>query len=264
MACRGESDAAMIDLDTQYFEAADGVRIAWRELGAGRPIVLLHGFFSDAVTNWLKFAPTASTIADAGFRVIMPDLRAHGLSDRPHDPAAYPLDVLADDQFALIAALGLTDYDLAGYSLGGRTVARLLARGAKPGRAIIAGMGLEGLIATERRRSYFRRVLTKIGQHEQGSPEWLAEAFLKTSGGDPVALNLLLDSFVDTPQALLAAIDVPVGIICGVDDFDNGSAADLAAIIPGASLMTVPGNHMSAVTKSELGQAMLAFLQKGR
>ena len=62
-----------------HFTAADGVDLAWHELGEGRPLVLLHGLFSDADTNWLKFGHAAA-IAAAGFRVIMPDLRAHGES----------------------------------------------------------------------------------------------------------------------------------------------------------------------------------------
>ena len=61
-------------------------------------------------------------IAARGFRVIMPDLRApRGRARKPHDPAAYPPDILASDGLALIAHLGLEDYDLGGYSLGART-----------------------------------------------------------------------------------------------------------------------------------------------
>src|SRR3546814_20434743 len=76
----------------------------------------------------------------------MPDLRAHGESARPHDHSAYPGDVLAGDGFALIRHLGLEhgDYDLGGYSLGARTVVRLLVRGARPRRAVLAGLGQIG------------------------------------------------------------------------------------------------------------------------
>jgi pimeloyl-ACP methyl ester carboxylesterase len=246
-------------MKTDQFTTKDGVSLVWHETGEGRPVVLIHGYFSDAQTNWIKYGH-AALLADAGFRVIMPELRGHGGSDKPHDLAAYPADVLADDQFALIAHLGLTDFDLAGYSLGGRTVARLLVRGCSPRRAIISGMGLAGLINTGARAEHFRHILMHIGQHERGSPAWMAEAFLKTTGGDPVALRLLLDSFVDTDTADLRAIDTPVAVICGADDNDNGSAADLAEVIPAAQLVIVPGNHMSAVAKPELGQAMCDYL----
>jgi len=89
----------------------------------------------------------------------------------------------------------------------------------------------------------------------------MAEAFLKTTGGDPVALRLILDSFVDTDEAQLRSFNLPVAVICGVEDQDNGSAADLAAILPQGKLFEVPGNHMSAVVKSELGAAMAAALK---
>src|ERR1022692_2543702 len=61
----------------------------------------------------------ARALAAQGYRVILPDLRGHGDSARPHDLACYPPDVLADDGLALIAHLGLDGYDLGGYSLGG-------------------------------------------------------------------------------------------------------------------------------------------------
>ncbi len=240
---------------THIFEAADGVQLAWREMGEGRPLVLIHGYFSEADTNWIKFGHAAA-LAEAGYRVIMPDLRAHGLSEKAHDPALYPKDVLADDQFALIAHLGLGDFDLGGYSLGGRTVARMLARGAKPGRAIISGMGLQGLTSTEKRGNHFRHILDNLGTHEKGSPEWMAEAFLKTTGGDPVALRLIIETFVDTSEEELRGFDLPVAVICGEEDQDNGSAEALVDLLPHGKLFIVPGNHMSAVVKPDLGQAM--------
>ena len=246
-------------MNRHNFTTTDGVEIVWRETGEGRPLVLIHGYFSEADTNWIKFGH-ADLLAKAGYRVIMPDLRAHGLSGKPHVPGLYPKDILADDQFALIDHLELRDFDLGGYSLGGRTVARMLARGCRPGRAIISGMGLQGLTSTEKRGDHFRHVLDNIGRHERGSPAWMAEAFLKTTGGDPVALRLILDSFVDTSEAELRAIQTPVAVICGNEDNDNGSAADLAAMLPHGKYFAVPGNHMSAVTKPELGLAMVEAL----
>lgn len=249
----------MTDHPLQRFASFDGAEIVWRETGEGRPVVLLHGFFSDAVTNWIRYGH-AEAIAARGFRVIMPDLRAHGDSAKPHDPAAYPPDALARDGLALIARLGLTDYDLGGYSLGGRTTARMLALGAVPGRVVISGMGYAGLTSTGTRSDFFRNVLTGPGPFTQGNPEWLARAFLKTSGGDPLALVRVLDSFVDTTEAELARITQPTLIVSGVDDFDNGSAEALARALPNARHATVPGNHMSAVVRPELGQAIADFL----
>lgn len=246
------------------FAASDGAGLAWYELrpevGAGRPVLLLHGLFSDAQTNWIRFGHAAA-IAAGGHRVIMPDLRAHGASAKPHDQASYPPDILARDGLELIAQLGLSDYDLGGYSLGGRTAVRMVALGATPGRLIISGMGLRGLLHTAGRAAHFRKILTGLGTHERGSPEWLAEAFLKTTGSDPQALLPLLGSFVDTSEAELAAIAQPTLVLSGAEDQDNGSSEALAELLPDGCFVEVPGNHMSTVTKPDLGRAIARFLQ---
>lgn len=242
-----------------YFESFDGQQLAWREVGVGRPVVLIHGYFSNAEVNWLRYGH-AQAVADRGFRVIMPDLRGHGDSARPHNAAAYPPDALTRDGLALIAHLGLTDYDLGGYSLGARTTVRMLANGATPGRVVLAGMGIDGVVATAGRGGYFRNVLTKLGSFARGTPERMTEAFLKTTDGDPVALLNVLETFVDTSRADLARIAQPVGVVCGAEDQDNGSAQALAEALPNGRYIAVPGNHMSAVVKPELGRAIADFL----
>jgi pimeloyl-ACP methyl ester carboxylesterase len=247
------------DFPVHRFAAPDGVHLAWREVGEGRPLVLFHGLFSNAWTNWIRYGH-AARIAAAGVRLILPDLRGHGDSDAPHDKSHWPPDILAADGEALVAHLGLTDYDLGGYSLGGRTTARMLARGARPARAIFAGMGLQGMVHTAGRGGFFRKVLEGIGTHKQGSAEWLAEAFLKTTGGDPQALLPLLDTFVDTPLEILSSLELPILVLTGEQDNDNGSAEALADILPHGIFRSVPGNHMSAVLKPELGAAIADFL----
>ena len=241
------------------FTASDGVALAWHELGEGRPVVLLHGLFSNAETNWLKFGHAAE-IAGRGFRVIMPDLRGHGESSAPHDPAAYPPDILARDGLELVAHLDLSDYDLGGYSLGARTAARMAVMGAAPRRLAIGGMGLRGMLDVHSRAGHFRKILTGMGNHRRGSPEWLAEAFLKTTGGDPQAMLPLLGSFVDSSEAELRSIAIPTLVVSGAEDQDNGPAEALAALLPQGRYVEVPGNHMSAVTRPEFGRAIAQFL----
>ena len=116
----------------------DGQELVWHELGEGRPALLLHGLFSDADTNWIRFGH-AETIAVRGLRVIMPDLRGHGASARPHEASAYPPDILARDGLALAAHLRLEEYDLGGYSLGGRTEVRMVVERSTPNAISMAG-----------------------------------------------------------------------------------------------------------------------------
>jgi pimeloyl-ACP methyl ester carboxylesterase len=241
------------------FQSFDGVELAFYEMGEGSPVLLLHGLFSDAETNWMKFG-AAQAIAARGFRVIMADLRGHGRSAKPHDPSAYPPDANARDGIALVDHLKLSDYDLGGYSLGARTSARMVILGAAPRRLIISGMGLRGMLDTRRRAAHFSYILNNLGKHERGSPEWMAEAFLKTTKGDPHALLPLLDSFVDSKEEELRRIAMPTLVLSGAEDQDNGPASELADLLPQGRYQEIPGNHMSAVTKPELGRAMADFL----
>ncbi|WP_205864543.1 alpha/beta fold hydrolase [Planctomonas sp. JC2975] len=249
------------DLPLNHFPAADGATMAYRELGEGHPLVLIHGFFSTGYVNWVRYG-TADILAEAGFRVIMPDLRAHGGSDRSHEPQRYTRDVLADDAFALIDHLGLTDYDLGGYSLGARTTVRMLVRGADPGRAVVAGMGLAGITEVDKRNEFYRGVFEGLGSHRRGSAEWRSEAFLKTNDGDPVALRLVLDTSVGATEAELAEITTPTLVVIGADDHGLGSGAELADAMPLARYVEIPGNHMSAVTDRALGVSIRDFLTR--
>lgn len=246
--------------DTTFdFAARDGTRLAWRETGSGRPLVLLHGLFSNAMVNWIKYGHAAA-LADAGFRVIMPDLRAHGESDAPHAASAYPTDVLANDLIDLIDHLALADYDLGGFSLGARTCVRGVIAGLAPRRLVLGGMGLQGLTGGARRRDFFLGVLDRYDVAKRGDAEWLAVQFLKTMGTDRVAARHLLGTFTDSDLSLLARLTMPTLVVCGADDQDNGSAPELAATLPDAHYVAVPGTHMSSVTEPALGQAIVDFL----
>jgi pimeloyl-ACP methyl ester carboxylesterase len=250
----------MINLVQDEFLSFDTTRIAWAELGHGHPIVLLHGLFSSGEMNWRKYG-AATEIAAAGFRVIMPDFRAHGHSAAPHDPAHYPADVLAMDIEALVKHLDLGDFDLGGYSLGARTAVRLLARGMRPRRAVLGGMGLAGLTGGTERAAWFLNVIANPDSFAPGSTEAAAAAFMKQNRIDGVAVAHVLRSQQATPIEVLRTLSTPTLVVCGVADQDNGSAPDLAMEFPNASYVEVPGNHMSAVTKPDFGTAIAAWLQ---
>jgi len=246
-------------IDLQFFEARDGVRLAWRETGEGPPIVLLHGLFSSGEVNWIKFG-TAARIAAEGYRVIMPDLRVHGSSDAPRDEEYYPPDVLVRDLEDLVAHLGLVDFDLGGFSLGARTSVRAVVAGMAPRRLILGGMGLAGLAGWQRRGTFFKRAIAEYETAKRGDDTWLSIQFMKTMKVDRIAAGHLLESFTDTPPEALAALTMPVLVVCGEQDRDNGSAEELVAELADARLATIPGTHMSSVTEPELGEAIAAFL----
>jgi pimeloyl-ACP methyl ester carboxylesterase len=123
-------------------------------------------------------------------------------------------------------------------------------------------MGLEGILDSRGRGEFFRRILVNPGSFPRGSAEWMAEAFLKTVGGDPVALLAVLDTAVDTPAEMIARIRIPTLVAAGAEDRDNGSAAALAEAFEHGRYLELPGNHMSAVAKPELGAAIVDFLEQ--
>ena len=201
--------------------------------------MLLHGFAASG-RQWLDHGPAAA-LADAGHRVILPDLRGHGDSARTRDPACYPPDVLADDGLALIDGLGLDDYDLGGYSLGGRIVARMLVRGARPARAVVAGQGLAAVSGAAGGDTN-RRVLTALASGnriELGSPDAQSAYWITQLGGDPTALLQVLDSLVATPEEALRQVEIPTLVVVGDQDHDHACASALAAVLPRARFARV-------------------------
>jgi pimeloyl-ACP methyl ester carboxylesterase len=249
-------------LTTDHFASFDGTRMAVHIIGEGRPVVLLHGLFSSAQMNWIKWGH-AARLAEAGFMAIMPDFRVHGASEAPHAASAYPAGVLVRDVAALIDHLGLEDggYDLVGFSLGARTAVHGSASGVfAPRRLVLAGMGVAGLADWTKRAAFFLRVIDEFDTITRDDPAYLSRQFLKSQGVDRVAARLLLGAFEDLDLTTLANITAPTLVICGERDTDNGSARDLATLLPGAIYEEVPGGHLDSATKPELGEGIIRFL----
>ncbi len=247
-------------VETTFFESFDGTRLALHRMGQGRPIVLLHGLFSSAAMNWIKFGH-AERIAAAGYEVLMPDFRVHGESEAPHEPARYPPNVLVRDVAALVDHLSLDAYDLGGFSLGARTALHATAHGiVRPARLIVGGMGTAGLADWTGRSAFFKRVIDEFDAIERSDPAYFSMQFLKSQGTDRIAARLLLDTIPDLDPADLANVRLPTLVVCGDADQDNGSAEDLASLLPYAKYVEVPGTHMGSVTKPDLGQAMADWL----
>jgi len=247
-------------MTSEQFRSFDGTKLALHRVGEGRPLVLLHGLFSSAQMNWIKWGH-AERIAEQGYEVLMPDFRVHGQSEAPHDPACYPAGVLVKDVEALVEHLGLTDYDLAGFSLGARTSIHGVATGnLRPERLILGGMGVDGLSEWDKRAAFFIRVIEEFDAIPKGDPAYFSMQFLKSQKVDRVAARLLLDTMEDLSLAELANITCPTLVVCGDEDRDNGSAQELAEMLPDATYVEVPGTHMTSVTKPDLGRAMAQWL----
>lgn len=128
-----------------YITTRDNTRLYVKDWGAGRPVVLIHGWPLSA-DSW---DDVAMVLADSGFRTIAYDRRGFGRSDQPWD--GYDYDSLADDLADVLKATGAQDATLVGFSMGGGEVARYLARHGAAGirQAVLVSAVVPYMLQTE-------------------------------------------------------------------------------------------------------------------
>jgi len=126
--------AAQAPKDT-FFDS-NGVQIRYVEQGAGEPVLLIHGYTRSIETNWIEPGIFQNLAKD--HRVIAFDLRGHGKSGKPYDPAAYGGEMVTD-ALRLMDHLGLRRAHVVGYSLGAIITAKLLTT--NPDRFLTATLG---------------------------------------------------------------------------------------------------------------------------
>ncbi len=243
------------------FSSFDGATIAFHDMGEGPLVLMLHGFTGNAHMNFI-LPGIAGRVMEAGYRIVLPDFRGHGKSDCPTGEHAWPRDAAARDLIALIHHLDADLHGIVGYSFGSIVALRfhLLSRQGK--RLVIGGVG--DAVADEwdtRRNDGFRTAIeeAKAGKETEGAAAILDRAKL-TGGTLEGYLGAMESSRVYTPADLLATFAIPTCVITGDEDFDNGSGARLAEIIPGAVYRQVKGDHISAVADPALAQTIIDFL----
>ena len=239
------------------FTSFDGTKIHYDVLGEGKPVVLLHGFIGNG-ESW-KRTPVRQALADAGFKVVSLDLRGNGRSDKPHTAEAYANNAELRDVMALMQHLGLTKYDVVGYSRGAILAAKLMTMDTHIRRAVMGGMSADFTDPNWDRRRNFFEALTKPGSHPDLQP---AVDYAQKSGADMVALARMQEFQPTTTKAELAQLKIPLLVVNGDKDLDNGNPQELADAVPGAKLVMVPGDHGGAMRTPEFAQAVVAFLRE--
>jgi len=240
---------------------SDGVRIHYEVNGPdrGTPVVMVHGFASDYRLNWVG-SRWQETFTHAGFRIVGLDCRGHGHSDKPHEEAAYGVDLMAGDVVRLLDELDIDSTAYIGYSMGARIgLEVVLESPQRVTRAVLGGIGAAGAINSAGAIAHALRI---------GEPtdDPVAQMFYRFASSRPVNdLEALAACIVglkpDADPSRLAAIKTPILVVVGAEDSIARRAPELVELIPTARLVTIPGrDHMSAVPAREFKQAAVEFL----
>jgi pimeloyl-ACP methyl ester carboxylesterase len=244
--------------------SSDGVEIAYLDEGSGDPVLLIHGFASNATVNWVDTG-WVRTLTQAGYRVIAVDNRGHGRSAKLHDPKDYGGPLMAEDARRLLDHLGIPRADVMGYSMGARITAFLTINHPERVRsAVLAGLGINmvrGMAGT----GPIAHALEAASIDDVTNPTARTfRAFAEQTRSDLKALAACIRFSRDpiTPQAL-ATIRVPVLVAVGTHDVIGGSAKELAALIPAAEALEITDrDHMKAVGDRVYKDGVLAFLAR--
>ena len=237
-----------------------GVRIAFIEEGRGNPVVLLHGFASNAALNW-RSTGWVELLADAGKTVVAPDLRGHGGSTKFYEPAAYTTEAMAADVVGLCTRLNIERADFVGYSMGSRIAGLLALRHPGLVRTLVLGGIGETLISGNRDAEQIASALLAYGPTPPGAATNFRK-FAERAGGDLGALAACIRGQVAAldPETL-KSLRMPVLVASGSLDLIAGAPDPVAWRIPGAKAFTIVGrDHMLAVGDRSFKRAVLEFL----
>ena len=244
----------------EKFTSFDGLELAYLDAGEGEPVILLHGFAADHFSNWVATG-VVDALVDARRRVIAPDARGHGASDKPHDPGSYANDAMVRDVQTLCDHLSLDHVDVVGYSMGSIVAGRLAPREPRVRSLVLGGAG--GKWGTAQRPLDSVPIADAL---ETDEPEKIDSPlaadfrnFADRTGADRFALAANQRARQGEVTDV-GAIAVPTLILAGDADQLAGSSEELAQRIPGATFRTLRGNHLSAVRDPQFTESIVAFV----
>jgi pimeloyl-ACP methyl ester carboxylesterase len=240
------------------------VEIAYLDEGEGEPIVLIHGFASTKEVNWL-FTGWFATLTKAGRRAIALDNRGHGASTKLYDPADYHSAIMAEDVRALLDHLEIERSDLLGYSMGSRIAVFLsVAHPARVRSAILGGLGIRLVDGVGLPESIAEALEAPTVADVKDQTGRTFRVFAEQTKSDLRALAACIRGSRQTlSRAEVATIVAPVMVAVGTTDKVAGNAQELAALIPGARALDIPGrDHMLAVGDKVFKTAVIGFLNQ--
>ncbi|HVV65719.1 MAG TPA: alpha/beta hydrolase [Rhizomicrobium sp.] len=244
--------------------ASAGLKIAYDDIGPreGRPVVLIHGFATNRSECWRRLG-WYGAFERKSVRCVALDCRGHGESDKPRDPALYGRADMTGDVLALLDRLGVKRADILGYSMGARIA--MAAALAAPDRVALLILGGVGGRLFEPRPPGNAPAEAMENPDPEAIPDPLLRSFRRFAdeqGEDRFALAALSRA-KDTPlaKADVAKIAAETLVVAGARDGLAGDPHELAADIPGARAVTIPGcDHFSLVSHALFKASVFDFL----
>jgi non-heme chloroperoxidase len=244
-----------------YVESFDGTRIAYRRAGSGPSIVLLPGINFSAEVWDMTFAALVGA-----FDLVAVDPRGHGASGKPAGSYAY--DLHTRDLAAVVDALGLEEFTLVGWSLGGAIALHYASQGEPLGRLMLCSPAaprftaapdfehalpedaVRGLMERERiDRPAYRRWVIEQSLHQEASEEtlsWLWNLSMQTPSW--ASLSCLEALIAEDLRDSLTSVAVPTCVVRGAHDgfVMEAAAAMVAEEIPDCELVVFgESGHMA-------------------
>ncbi|MEI9898936.1 MAG: alpha/beta fold hydrolase [Hyphomicrobium sp.] len=247
------------------FDSA-GVPIAYLDeapaVTVGDPVLLIHGFASNMATNWVDTGWVRDLTA-AGRRVVAFDNRGHGKSEKLYRLEDYGSPLMAEDARRLLEHLGIERAHAVGYSMGARIAAFLaINHPERVSSLVFGGLGINMVRGVAGTGPIANALEAASIDDVKNAAARSFRAFAEQTKSDLKALAACIRSArAPITAEALAGLRCPVLVAVGEHDVVGGSAADLAALIPGASALVIAGrDHMKAVGDTSFKAAVLAFL----
>jgi len=270
-------------------ENTSTIEIHYEDHGKGQPVILIHGYPLNG-TSWEK---QTAALLNAGLRVITYDRRGFGKSSQP--ATGYNYDTFAEDLHKVITHLGLSDFALVGFSMGGGEVARYIGKYGSKGvskAVIISGVppfllktpdnpegvdqsvfdGIQKAVSADRYAfftEFFKNFYnTDVYLNKRVSEQAVQASWNVAASSSPAASLACVPTWHEDFRKDLSKIDVPTLVLHGDADRIlpiNAAGARTGKLIKGARLVVVKGGpHCITWTHAdEVNTELVNFLWKG-
>ena len=267
-------------------ENSGSIDLYYEDHGSGKPVVLIHGYPLNG-SSWEKQIPI---LLDAGFRVITYDRRGFGNSSKT--TTGYNYDTFAEDLHKLVKHLGLHDFSLVGFSMGGGEIARYFGKHGSKGvkKAVFIGAvppfllktqdnpegvdqavfdGIQKAVASDRYAfftEFFKNFFnTDLLMGKRVSEQTVQSCWNLAASASATASYACVPTWHEDFRKDLLRVDVPTLVIHGDADRIvplSASGARTSKMIKGAQLLIIKdGPHCIPWTHAdEVNSALLNFL----